>query len=270
MSTPPGPPRRVLRKAHVVSARSLTPHSCLIVLGGEGLQTYTTNGPAEHIKLFLPPPGESEPVVPTWGPKGPEIPPGKPAPLSRTYTPRRWNPDRCELEVHIMTHSGGPGATWAKMAKPGDPVVVGGPGRPYQPVEGAKWYLIAGDESALPAICTILESLAEGVRAIVYIEVSDPAEQIPVETKADARITWIHREGQAWDVPGQLLVQAVCSAELPGGLGAVWIGCEAGQMRAIRRHLLYERGFQREALCTRGYWKLGMPNYPDHDMGEDV
>jgi len=270
MSTPPGSPRRVFRKAHVVSTRRPTPHSVLITLGGEGLKTFATNGRAEHIKLFLPPPGELEPVVPTWGPNGPEFPPDKPRPLSRTYTPRRWNPETCELEVHIMTHSGGPGASWAQNAKPGDPVVVAGPGRPYKPVDGAAWHMIAGDESALPAIATILESLAEGERAIVFVEVADEQERVPLETKADARITWLPREGQAWNVPGDLLVQAIRSVELPAGPGAVWIGCEAGQMREIKKHLLYERGIPREAMCTRGYWKLGVANHPDHDMGDDV
>src|SRR5690606_25869720 len=184
--------------------------------------------------------------------------------------PRRWNPETCELEVHVMTHSGGPGATWAETAKPGDPVVVAGPGRPYRPFEGAAWHLIAGDESALPAIATILESLAENERALIYIEVSDEREEVPLETKASARVTWLHRHGRTWKVPGELLAQEIRSADLPGGLGAVWIGCEAGQMREIRKHLLYERRFPRKALCTRGYWRLGEANYPDHDMGDDV
>lgn len=270
MSTPAAPSRRVFRKAHVVSSRRLTPHSIAIVLGGEGLRTYGSNGPAAHIKLFLPPPGESEPLVPTWGPTGPVFPPDKPRPLSRTYTPRRWNPERCELEVHVMTHSGGPGAKWAEAAKPGDPVVVAGPGRPYRPIEGAAWHLIAGDETALPAIATILESLGENERAFVYIDVSDEKEEVPLETRASAQVTWLHREGRTWKVPGELLAEAIRAASLPDGLGAVWVGCEAGQMREIRKHLLYERHFQREALCTRGYWKLGEANYPDHDMGEDV
>ena len=56
---------------------------------------------------------------------------------------------------------------------------------------------------------------------------------------------------------------------LPGGRGAGWIGLEASAMRTVRRHLLGERGLDRDQLYTRGYWKIGVADHPDHDTGED-
>ena len=50
---------------------------------------------------------------------------------------------------------------------------------------------------------------------------------------------------------------------------AWWIACEAGAMRRIRKHLLGERRIDPALVHTRGYWKLGETNYPDHDYGAD-
>jgi NADPH-dependent ferric siderophore reductase len=66
-----------------------------------------------------------------------------------------------------------------------------------------------------------------------------------------------------------LAAQAVRELDLPGGHGASWIGLEASAMRTVRRHLLGERGLDRDQLYTRGYWKIGVADHPDHDTGED-
>jgi NADPH-dependent ferric siderophore reductase len=50
----------------------------------------------------------------------------------------------------------------------------------------------------------------------------------------------------------------------------VYVACEAGAMRRIRRHLLTERGMNRDHVVTRGYWKQGATDHPDGDYGQDV
>lgn len=263
-------PRPTFRTVEVKLVEHITPHCIAVTFGGDELRGFTSKGPAEHIKVFLTPEGHDRPVVPEWGPNGPVIPEGSPRPLSRTYTPRRWNSETNELEVHFMTHSNGPGAMWAKSAKPGDVVIIAGPGRPFLPAPDAQRFLIAGDESALPAIGTILESLTETQSADVYIEVTDAAEEQPLTYRADVRIHWLHRSTRGENMPGRLLEEAVVRIENAVEYDAAWIACEAGIMRNIRRHLLYEVNFPREALVTRGYWKAGIANHPDHDMGDDV
>jgi NADPH-dependent ferric siderophore reductase len=70
-------------------------------------------------------------------------------------------------------------------------------------------------------------------------------------------------------MPGTALEPALRELETPAGAGRVWLGCEAGVMRSIRRHLLDDRGFDRAHIHTHGYWKTGAVNHPDHDVGQD-
>ncbi|GAA5188595.1 siderophore-interacting protein [Rugosimonospora acidiphila] len=238
-----------------------------ITLTGEDLAGFATEGPASHLKLVFPAPGQDYPTLPTVGPDGLVWPDGQPRPLMRTYTPRRFDPARKELDIDFVLHDhAGPASAWAYRARPGDTVVMVGPRGRYLPDPAVDWQLIAGDETALPAIATILESLAPGVPALVLVEVADAEEQLPLDSKADLRITWVYR-GDA--VAGSSLELAVSAAELPDGQGQVFVAAEALAMRRIRRHLVNDRGIAPERLYTRGYWKYGEADHPDHDTGED-
>jgi NADPH-dependent ferric siderophore reductase len=97
-------------------------------------------------------------------------------------------------------------------------------------------------------------------------EVANEADELKFGTAADLAVTWRHHNGEG---PGMAAAQAVRDLGLPAGRGAVWVGLEAGAMRAVRRHLIGVRGLDREQLYTRGYWKLGVSDHPDHDTGED-
>ena len=114
--------RRVRQKprlTEVVRVEPLTPHMVRVVLAGEELEDFTTRGPAEHLKVNFPAPGESNVVLPEWGPDGPIHRDGQQRPLNRTYTPRRWNQNAKELTVDFLLHGEGPGSTWAQQARPG-------------------------------------------------------------------------------------------------------------------------------------------------------
>ena len=245
----------------------LTPHLVRITLTGDELDGFATDGPASHVKLVFPAPGQERVALPVAGPDGLVWPPGQPRPLLRTYTPRRFDPVRGELDIDFVLHDrGGPASAWAARARPGDTVVVAGPRGRYQPDPAADWHLIAGDETALPAIATVLEALPAGVPAVVLLEVVNAEEQLPLESKADLRTTWLYR-GDAR--AGSALELAVQAAELPPGEGRVFLAAEANAIRRIRRHLIGERGIDKECLYTRGYWMYGEADHPDHDTGED-
>lgn len=47
------------------------------------------------------------------------------------------------------------------------------------------------------------------------------------------------------------------------------ITCEAQAVREARSYLLTDRGLPRPQVTTRGYWRVGAANHPDHDSGED-
>ncbi len=244
----------------------LTPRSVRITLTGDDLAGFAVDGPASHLKLVLPAPGQDRPTLPTVGPEGLVWPAGQ-RPLLRTYTPRRFDPVAGELDIDFILHdNAGPASAWASRARPGDTAVVVGPRGRYPADPAASWQLIAGDETALPAIATILEDLRPGVPAIVLVEVADAEEQLHLYTKADLRITWVYRGDAA---AGTALELAVAAAELPTGEGQAFIAAEASAMRRIRRHLAGERGIPVDRLYTRGYWKYGEADHPDHDTGDD-
>jgi NADPH-dependent ferric siderophore reductase len=129
--------------------------------------------------------------------------------------------------------------------------------------------VIAGDESALPAIGTLLEALPDGLPAEVIIEVRNGDEEHALPPHAGASVRWLHRE-PGEPVAGRMLEDAVrrLGAFEPGT--QVWVGCESTAMRSIRQHLIYDRGLPREQLDTRGYWKYGVENNPDGDKGEEI
>jgi len=265
--------RRVRQKprlTEVVRVEPLTPHMVRVVLTGEELEGFTTRGPAEHLKVNFPAPGESNVVFPEWGPDGPILREGQQRPLNRTYTPRRWNQNAKELTVDFLLHGEGPGSTWAQQARPGQMVAVSHqPGGSYKVDDAAEWYLIGGDEAALPAVGTLLEALPASCFAHVFVEVADTAEELELESPARFQVTWLHHGGATGRV-GRKLEHAVREFRFPEGSGRVWIGCEAGVMREIRRHLLNERGMDRTHAHTQGYWKYGAMNHPDNDRGQDA
>ena len=263
-------PRPQLRTVRVSRVDRITPHMVRITVGGDDLEGFTTHGPAEHIKVFFPTPGRDRPVLPTWGPEDPVYVPGPERPTSRTYTPRRWRPQEGELEIDFVLHSGGgPGSNWAERAQPGDILAIAGPSAPYRPDPDAEWHLVAGDDSALPAIGNIVQALPRSARVHVFIEVGGASEEQPIDSDAQVQVTWLHRSSEE-DLAGRQLEAAIWNLKFPDGDGRVWLGCEASVMRDIRRHLLTERGLPRGAIHTQGYWKYSTPNHPDHDLGEDV
>jgi NADPH-dependent ferric siderophore reductase len=252
-------PNRPRYACSVQSIRQLTPRMLRIIFSGQELEKFAWNGPAAHIKLILGPP-------PTGGER----------PLSRTYTPRYFDAARLELTVDFVLHGEGPASTWAAQAQVGQPMVIGGPGRAYQVDAQAQWLLLAGDESAIPAIATILEVVPDSLCTQVLIEVNDAADEFRIAAaRRNLNTRWLHRAqpilGRGSAVAAGIeLTAAVAAFDPPTGPGCVYVACEAEAMRRIRRHLLVERGLPREWLTTRGYWKQGATDHPDRDYGEDM
>ena len=267
----PAPPRRVRPRPKVVTVKSverLTPKSVRVTFGGPELEGFTNNGPATHLKVMFTRPGESKIDIPEWGPEGPILREGQGYPPSRTYTPRFWRPEVPELVVDFMLHGEGLASTWAQSVKAGDvSAVSAAAGGPYAVDATADWFLLAADESALPGLGTILEVLPSTARAKVFVEVADADEEIALESPASLDVTWLHRGA---GTPSEALESAVRATDFPAGSkNRVWVGCEAGVMRNIRRELL-DRGIDRSEMHTHGYWKSGETNHPDHDVGQEI
>lgn len=253
------PPRKPRYAVTVQSVQRLTPRMLRIVFGGPALAAFNWNGPAAHIKLIL---GTSE---------DPQA-----RPLSRTYTPLHFDAQRLELTVDFVLHGAGPASTWAAQAEVGQPMIIAGPGRSYALDPQAQWLLLAGDESALPAIATILEAVPDSLSTQVLLEVNDAADEFAIAAvRPNVSLRWLHRAQPLLDhgnaVPAGIeLTAAVAAFEVPAGGGRVYVACEADAMRRIRRHLLVEHALARDWITTRGYWKQGATDYPDRDYGEDA
>lgn len=230
-------------------------------LTGDDLSAFADIPPTAHAKVFLPPSGSSTFVTPSFGPQGPIWPEG-PRPTVRTYTPRRFIDGL--LEIQFLVHGDGPASAWAAVAEPGLRVAVSPPGGrfPRQPPAGRWW--IAGDESAIPAVSTLLEALPDNATGEVHLEADGPADHLDLPAGPHIQVHWHHRSPGIWGE--ELLTAATRRQQQPGD--HVWIACEAAAVRRLRRFLLDCEAPGGIELTTRGYWRAGSSNHPDHDYGE--
>ena len=244
----------------------VSPRLISVLVTGDDLGGFADAAPTSHLKVFLPADGQEAPSLPAQAPDGAVIAPDGPPPVVRTYTPRRYDPATRTLEIQFLLHGTGPASEWAQRVKPGDKLAVAGPGGRFslEPVTDSWW--LAADESAIPAVGTLLEALPETAAADVHIEVDGPDDEIEFTAPAKTTITWHRRHRR--DEFGAELIAAAHAASIPDAT-RVWVACEAAAMRDIRRYLLTSRLVPPASLVTRGYWRAGEQNHPDHDCGED-
>jgi NADPH-dependent ferric siderophore reductase len=230
------PTRRVERVRHelrrrelrVLRVADLSPGVRSITFGGHAMEGFVSASFDDHVKLML------------------DL--GGPEPVRRDYTPRHHDAAARELTVEFALHGEGPAALWAAQAAPGQEATIAGPrGSMIIPVD-FDWHLLVGDESALPAIARRLEELPAGTRVIAVLQVAD-ADRRPLATAADVALTWVSH-------PAACLA-AVRTLTLPPGEGYAWCAGEAGEMAALRRVLVDEKGHDRQAIRAAAYWKHG-------------
>jgi NADPH-dependent ferric siderophore reductase len=239
------------RLLQVRRSERITPRMVRVTLAGEQLAGFDGGGPDRRIKMFFPVPGQDRPAVPRATSGGPLWPAGEPRPTIRTYTVRRYDEGAGELDVDFVLHEGhGPAAAWARRAGPGAWVGVSEPGGRYVPDPAARFHLVIGDESALPAVATVLAALPDGVPALAFLEVADAAEEQALPGSATVR--WVHRGDRP---AGEPLAEAVRAAQLPAGPAQAWLSGESACVRDLRRHLLDDRGLDRRAVYATGYWR---------------
>ncbi|SDK96835.1 siderophore-interacting protein [Streptomyces indicus] len=251
----------------VIRTERLSPSLARVTFVGygedAGLTGFHSGGRDQSCSIFLPQPGQSEPVLP------PEQEPGawylayrsmpdEERAVMRSYTVRAQRPEAGEVDIDFALHAdGGPACVWAEKAAPGDRVKVLGPadadntGVRFQLPEAAPWVFLWADETALPAASAILETLPAGLPVRAFFEVPYAADELTPRTAADLKATWLAREN------GEKALDAIRAAELPAEAPYVWLAGEAGAMKLIRRHLLNDRGYDRRSVSFTGYWRQG-------------
>ncbi|NED04708.1 siderophore-interacting protein [Streptomyces sp. SID6648] len=263
----------------VVRTRRLGPSILRITLGGPGSEGFRGGGRDQSLSLLLPRPGQREAVVPatgggTWHERWRALPEDERAVL-RSYAVRaeRPRPDgSTEVDLDFVLHGdGGPASRWARAAAPGDRLTVAGPAAAdntavhFRPPADTDWVLIRADETALPAAAAVLEWLPAGLPARVWLEVPRTEDRQALNTAAKSRIRWLVRsEGAACGV------EPVRAAALPEGTPYAWIAGEASGVRALRHHLVRERGFAPERVTSTTYWTRGLSEEQARKAGTEA
>lgn len=222
-----------------------------VTLTGPELDGFVVDEPAASVRLLLPPVGSPELVIPEWNGNEFLLADGS-RPVIRTFTPQYDEPD--SLALDLVIHEGGAASAWVVNAKPGDPAAISGPGRGYAIDPTASSFILAGDETAIPAIGQLLGRIPADVPVEVHIEVVDMAARLPLPTHPLAAVQWHSASHKV----GDELVRAVAGAEIDVGT-IVWCAGEAAAMHRIRTELLKNRGVSRSQATVRGYWKLPRP-----------
>jgi NADPH-dependent ferric siderophore reductase len=226
----------------------LTPCMVRVTFAGPELEGLVVDQPAASARLLLPLPPTRELVVPTWTGNEFLLPDGQ-RPVIRTFTPLG---SESELAFDVVIHDGGIASEWASVAAAGDPAAVSGPGRGYVVDPEAERYVLAGDETAIPAIRQLLDAFAPSTAVSVFLDVRPEARQ-ELPCHPNAMIEW----------SGSLFT-AIRDQEITPRTH-VWAAGEAAAMQAIRRHLFEERGIARRQATIRGYWKHGRTGDSDDD-----
>jgi len=240
------------------------PHLMRVTLSGPGLQTFEPPDPGGSVRLLIPDELGGELVIPVWDGNAFRHRDGR-RPVLRTLTPLRHDARSGELDVDIVLHGTAPLSEWAVAARPGDPAAVSGPGRGHSIDVDATSYLVAGDESAIPAIGQLVDALPATARTTVIVEVARPDARVAFADRSNVEVQWVDLPPGA--EPGAALVPAVLGSEITTDETRVWAAGEAAAMQRIRGHLFTVLGMPRSRATVRGYWKHGRTS-GDEDGGE--
>lgn len=178
-------------------------------------------------------------------------------PVLRTYTVRWIDRASRSIAIDFVVHGDhGIAGPWAARAAAGDRIHLRGPGGAYAPASEPDWHLVVGDDAALPAAFAALEAMPPGRLVHAFLEVDGPADEQPIASAADLRVTWLHRDGAA---PGttDLLASAVRSLDWPAGRAQAFVHGEASLLKALRSYLREERSIDPADLSISGYWRHG-------------
>lgn len=245
----------VLRRVTVLRVHDLTPRMRRITVGGPQLAAFTTDDglpmpafttPAfdDHVKLVLTTDGDVAAALPVQRARSIDWPPA-PNRAGRDYTPRRFDAAAGELDLDVVLHGAGPAQDWARTAAPGDPLWFAGPKSSVVLPGDLDWVLLAGDETALPAIGRFLDERPVDVPVQVVVETGDPSARQDLPVRDGDVLRWVG--------PGRL-ADAVRALDRWPGTPYAWVAGESRALVPLRRWLRQERQVPPDHSDVTGYW----------------
>jgi len=247
------PAHQIVRVRHEVRWRTLTvtsremlgPRMLRLGFTSPELHDFVSASYDDHVKLLFPAADGGEPA-------------------KRDFTPRRFDRASNTLIIDFALHEAGPATAWAAAAAIGDTLQIGGPRGSSVVPDDFDWYLLIGDDTALPAIGRRIEELRAGVPVASFV-VTEPGSAQSIETKANWTPHWIARQNAFGDA--ELLHAALTHFKFPAGDGFIWIAAEAAVARHLRSYVTDMRGHPRQWTKAAGYWKRGVADA--HEKIED-
>jgi NADPH-dependent ferric siderophore reductase len=251
----------------VAGGERVSPNVVRVTLGGEGLGRFTPLGFDQWFRLFLPRPGQDTLKLPTatsglWYAQYLATAKQK-RPYVRNYTVRAYRAEQRELDVDFVIHreadgSCGPAASFALNAKPGDQVGLLDQGIGYNPRHEHDWTLLIADETGLPAVAGICESLPGDAKGLAIVELPSAEDRQEFRVPAGVELHWVPRDG-AGGVPGGLALSRLRETQLLGGTVYAYLVGESALVTGGRRHLVEELRVPKNQVDFIGYWRHGRP-----------
>lgn len=249
-----------------------------VTFTGPELAHFGTAGLDQRIKLVLPLPETGMahfPLTDDWYALWRQLDDARRNPL-RTYTVLQPRPESCEIDVDFVRHGDvGHAARWLNTVTIGSAVAIVGPdARGEDPRAGIEWdpghahtLVLAGDETAAPAMCSILAGMDRMARGIAFIEVPELGDRRETHAPAGVEVRWLARSATVnpplaaavrdWTL--NLLASAPKNESdrlKAGGLYA-WLAGESSVVTRIRRTLVSEIGIGKRHVTFMGYWRAG-------------
>lgn len=255
----------VVRRLWVGAVHDVVPSIRRVTLTGEELAGFTSLGPGDHLKVFLPDPATGVLSTPIVTPDGALQRPDDAVVIQRDFTPREYRPagnGRAELDVDFVLHGdAGPASAWASRAQVGDELAIGGPKGSKLPPPGIDRLILVADETALPSATRWIRLVGDDVAVTALLGVADATVEDYFEDDVAARadIEWLPRT----DGPG-LVEDALRSLGPIGERTYVAMVGEAGSLVPLRRYLRRELGLPADQVAATGYWRQGVVNLDHH------
>lgn len=254
-----------IREAEVVRTEMVTDTMIRVTFGGPGASGFESHVPDEHVKLIFPDVETGQLRVPVPAADGDGLDWPTPFPTTREYTVRKYRPEGPEIDIDFVVHSHGLASGWATAAKAGDTLYIAGPpgGEVIDP--SYDQFVIAGDETALPAIARWLEEMPRDTRGDVYIEVHREQSKQKLEPPAGVEVHWVITPvGSASGL--EAAVRSTVIAD--GATVFVWLAGEAGDIRPLRAWIRDDLRLTKRDSSITGYWRRGVADTHEH-LDED-